>query len=209
VFTCCNIHSVTQLNCLSDLKKLDNLTIKPDDNPITSMQIWRFYAIFRLQHLQIKRIDDKPISSFELSTAEKLFSPLINLILDLPENRIANVIGQHRRKQIKIAKEIQVATPPTVEHIQARDIVSKLFLTSYVSPGKQASAQSELESRPMVVKAFIDEIYSNINYNDLKKQKLKKLQSQLWNQFVDKCVDDCLFSNDYVSSLCKKHGIVL
>ncbi len=201
------------MNSLSDLKKLDNLTIKADDNPITSMQTWRFYAIYRLQHLQLKKIDDKPISPFEVSTAEKLFQPLSNLILDLPENRLANIVGQQRRKQIKIAKEIQVGAP-TVEHIQSRDMISKAFLTNYIvsSANKQQSPNSatiEIDARPLVVKNFIDEIYSNINYNDLKKQKLKKLQTQLWNQFVDKCVDDVLYPGEYIGILCKKHGIVL
>jgi hypothetical protein len=197
------------LNSFSDLRKLENITISKEDNPIANLSIWKSYALFRLAHLQLKRLDDKLITTEEQLYSEKLFNPLGNLTIELPEYRLVNTLGQHRRKQIKMAKEIPNLN--SIDYVTAKDSVIKSFLTYYSSNTKISgnhNANNETNKKNFV-KNFIDEIFSSTNYNDLKKQKLKQLQKQIWNEFVNNCSNDLINKTEYVNNLCKKNGIVI
>jgi hypothetical protein len=117
-------------------------------------------------------------------------------------------LGQHRRKQIKLAKEIPALC--SIDYITAKDSVVKSFLTHYSNNSKINNIKINNEAnRKAFVKNFIDEIFSNTNYNDLKKQKLKQLQKQIWNEFVNSCSNNLVNRNDYINNLCKKNGIII
>lgn len=202
------MQNIYQLNSFSDLRKLDNITINKEDNPLSSLSIWKYYALFRLSHLQLKRLDDKAVTPEEQLYSEKLFSPLSNLAIELPEYRLVSTLGQHRRKQIKLAKE--VPNLGSIDYITAKDSVVKSFLTYYSNNTKINGNQSNNEAnKKTFVKNFIDEIFSSTNYNDLKKQKLKQLQKQIWNEFVNNCSINLVNKTDYVNNLCKKNGIII
>jgi len=204
VFNNCNFQYLSQLNLLGDLKKLENLTINKDDNPITNISIWKYYALFRLSHLQLKQMDNKVISIEEQLFGEKLFGPLVDLTLELPEHRLTLSLGQHRKKQVKLAKEEN--SQNSIDCVTARESVVKTFISNYTA--KKSSSNPENQLKHGFVKNFIEEILSNTSYNDLKKQKLKQMAPQLWNDYLSSCVYDALNPTAYVNNLCKKHKIV-
>lgn len=96
IFTCCNIRTFNQLDALADFKKLDSITINKKDNPVTDISFWRHYLLSRLSGLQLKKINDQSVSSEEITTAEKLFSPVRNLSLCLPDYRLTAVLGTEK-----------------------------------------------------------------------------------------------------------------
>lgn len=198
IFSCCNIQTLNQLNCLSELRRLDNIVINKDDNPIAQIPIWKYYALYKLNHLNIKQIDNKLVQPEDQLYAEKLFSPLAELTLELPEYRLVSVLGQHRKKQIKQAIDEQ--------NQQARDSIVKSFLSNYPSYKPQTY---ENQNKQEFIRMFIDEIISNENNNELKKQRLKQTKNQIWNQFLTNCLQDTLNPNEYVDNLCKRFNIVL
>jgi leucine-rich repeat-containing protein 49 len=57
-FSSTNIQSLVQINALSTVRRLDNLTIDIDGNPITKFTLWRMYVVFRLAHFALKKIND-------------------------------------------------------------------------------------------------------------------------------------------------------
>jgi len=58
VFSSTNIHSMQQINALTALRRLDNLTINLEGNNITRFSLWRPYIIFRLAHFALKKINN-------------------------------------------------------------------------------------------------------------------------------------------------------
>ena len=62
MFTNCKLNSLRQLNALAVVRRLDNLIIVKDGNPITLFNLWRFYALFRLAHFGLKKINDIEVS---------------------------------------------------------------------------------------------------------------------------------------------------
>ena len=58
-------------------------------------------------------------------------------------------------------------------------------------------------------KSLLNNIFSQMNYNDLKKQKIKQAKNEIWSQFVDICIKNSIDPQTHVSNLCKQHKIVL
>lgn len=85
--------SLNQLDTLLEWKRLDSVSIHKKDNPITDISFWRHYLINRLSVLQVKKIDDQPINADELNTADKIFLPVRDLALSLPEYRLLGILG--------------------------------------------------------------------------------------------------------------------
>ena len=64
IFNSTNICSFQQINALTSLRRLDNLTIQLDGNPVTKFTLWKSYVLFRLSHFALKKINDQEVSWF-------------------------------------------------------------------------------------------------------------------------------------------------
>ena len=62
IFNSTNICSFQQINALTSLRRLDNLTIQLDGNPVTKFTLWKSYVLFRLSHFALKKINDQEVS---------------------------------------------------------------------------------------------------------------------------------------------------
>lgn len=110
-----------------------------------------------------------------------------------------------RKKLIKQAKE-KVDDPkwvPTVEQIIARENVIKTVMLHHQSQISKMMSKSENS------KNLLGELFSQMNYNELKKQKISQGKDQIWSKFVDKCVETSNSPEAHVKSVCKKYKIVL
>lgn len=61
-FNSTNIRSMVQFSALSSLRRLDNITIESDGNPVTDFLLWKHYLLFRLAHFSLKKINDVDVS---------------------------------------------------------------------------------------------------------------------------------------------------
>jgi leucine-rich repeat-containing protein 49 len=100
VFTATNIRTLAQFNALANVRRLDNLTVETDGNPVTELSLWRPYVVFRLAHFSLKRINGVEVSVADVVSAEKFFGPLANLVESkIPQSRLATLLGD-RKKQL-------------------------------------------------------------------------------------------------------------
>jgi len=63
IFTSTNVCTLSQLNALASVRRLDNLTISVEGNPVTKLSVWRAYVVFRLAHFSLKHINVSEVSS--------------------------------------------------------------------------------------------------------------------------------------------------
>ncbi|XP_060535120.1 leucine-rich repeat-containing protein 49 isoform X2 [Cylas formicarius] len=85
VFKETNINYLGQLNALSEVQGLTALTISPEGNPICEKE-WKSYAIYRLGHWGLKRINDLEISNEDTKNANDQYQSLSDLVLwSLPD----------------------------------------------------------------------------------------------------------------------------
>lgn len=62
IFLEANISRLPQLAALAQVRRLDQLTIQPDGNPVVSLALWRSFAVYRLNHLNLQRINGQEVS---------------------------------------------------------------------------------------------------------------------------------------------------
>lgn len=62
IFLETNISRLPQLAALAQVKRLDQLTIHLEGNPVVSLALWRSFAIYRLHHLNLQRINGQEVS---------------------------------------------------------------------------------------------------------------------------------------------------
>jgi len=61
VFSSTNLRTFSQLNALACMRRIDNLTINAEGNPITKLTTWRPYVVFRLAHFSLKHINGSEV----------------------------------------------------------------------------------------------------------------------------------------------------
>lgn len=52
-----------QLAALAQVRRLDQLTVHPEGNPVVRLTLWRSFVIYRLQHFSLQRINGQEVSS--------------------------------------------------------------------------------------------------------------------------------------------------
>ena len=84
--------TLCQLNALSRLGELQQLTVESADNPVTQQALWRPYAVYRLHHWGLRRINSQAVTGEEAAAASARFGPLGRLAFCcLPESRLVDI----------------------------------------------------------------------------------------------------------------------
>jgi hypothetical protein len=77
------------------------------------------------------------------------------------------------------------------------------------TPANLKTAASQKTQRKIQTKILLNNLLTQTNYNDLKKQKLREMRKQLLNEIVNACVSSSTNKEKHVEDLCKKHKIFL
>lgn len=72
MFSNTNIHSLQQINALTAVRSLHELTIGLDGNPVTKFTLWRLYTIYRLSHFNLKKINEVDVRRESDSIIERI-----------------------------------------------------------------------------------------------------------------------------------------
>ncbi|KAJ8281369.1 hypothetical protein GJAV_G00066870 [Gymnothorax javanicus] len=98
VFREASISRLPQMAALAQVRRLDQLTIYPEGNPIVNLALWRPFVIYRLNHFNLQKINGQEVTASDVIAAERLFgtmghiaateTPPSRLLLLLEESRI-------------------------------------------------------------------------------------------------------------------------
>ena len=87
-----------QLNALAQIATpLHSLTITPWGNPITRLTLFRPYALYRLHHLSLSKLNGEVVTDEEVIYAEQLFGRLGQLTTSkLTQARLLALVSKYR-----------------------------------------------------------------------------------------------------------------
>ena len=85
---------------------------------------------------------------------------------------------------------------------------NKLNLSSSTFPPINSNILEENKSSDRCSKNLLNEIFSQMNYNDLKKQKIKQAKKQIWSSFIESCIQTSADPQTHLTNLCKQHKII-
>lgn len=57
-----NLVMLQQFNALAQLRRVDQLTIDPQGNPVVNFTLWKYYVLFRLSHFSMQKINGTEVS---------------------------------------------------------------------------------------------------------------------------------------------------
>ncbi|XP_060062567.1 leucine-rich repeat-containing protein 49-like [Ylistrum balloti] len=190
-FSATNIRTLSQINALSNIRRLDNLTIDLDGNPVTKFTLWRMYVIFRLAHFALKKINDIEVSASDIVNAEKLYGPVSHITTSqLPQSRLLSLLGETRRKQL-----LAMSEEKSKKFLEGKldksqgEFVGRSGL-HYTSPDSTSSKSTEQQAKKTFARSYINEIVKETVFADRKKNELLKLWPSIFHEMIYSAVAD-------------------
>ncbi|XP_070619662.1 leucine-rich repeat-containing protein 49 isoform X3 [Erythrolamprus reginae] len=96
-----NLSMLQQFNALAHLRRLEQLTVETQGNPVVAFTLWKFYALFRLSHFNLQKINGAEVTQNDMIMAERLFGILACLASSsVPYCRLVSLLGDCRKKQL-------------------------------------------------------------------------------------------------------------
>lgn len=192
IFCECNITSLVQLNALATLRRLENLTIAKQGNPVTSYVLWKHYLLFRLAHLTIKKINGQPVMPTDQHRAEKYFGPLTLLTADqLSNSRLQMLLGDTRRRlsQPLSESELKARRQLSTEQFSTAENAGKAGLV-YMPKESLANLQKERLSKSDLASSYIQRLTSEAIESDRKVVKLAQIWHRIFIGMVHKALEE-------------------
>ncbi|XP_075903157.1 leucine-rich repeat-containing protein 49 isoform X2 [Nelusetta ayraudi] len=100
IFLETNISRLLQLAALAQVRRLDQLTIHPEGNPVVSLSLWRSFVIYRLHHFNLQRINGQEVTMNDVIAAERVFGTLGHIAAtETPRCRLLLLLEESSARQ--------------------------------------------------------------------------------------------------------------
>ncbi|XP_057344921.1 leucine-rich repeat-containing protein 49 isoform X7 [Manis pentadactyla] len=110
-----NLVMLQQFNALAQLRRIDQLTIDPQGNPVVNFTLWKYYVLFRLSHFSMQKINGTEVTQNDMVMAERLFGILAHVASsELPQYRLVSILGDARKKQFQYLLDTKAKKPGVV-----------------------------------------------------------------------------------------------
>lgn len=177
-FDMTNISSLNQLNMFSLLPWLDNLHIIPAGNPVTKLSLWKPYVLYRLEHAQLKTLNDEEITRADILHASNMFEPVSQVVMTkLPKHRQLMLQANYRNLAVD-----DLHTNSLWFDVDVGDV-----------------AKTEAVERKQFAGSYVNEIVQNGILGDRK----IKLLDECWDKFVLDIVKTSLTDMEDIDAYCE------
>ncbi|KAJ0056255.1 hypothetical protein NL108_004533, partial [Boleophthalmus pectinirostris] len=106
IFLETSISRLPQLAALAQVRRLDQLTIHPEGNPVVSLSLWRSFVIYRLHHFNLQRINGQEVTMNDVIAAERVFGTLGHIAAtETPRCRLLLLLEESRKRQLQFLLE--------------------------------------------------------------------------------------------------------
>ncbi|KAK1157918.1 leucine-rich repeat-containing protein 49-like [Acipenser oxyrinchus oxyrinchus] len=194
IFSETNVHRLPQLAALAQVRRLDQLTVHPEGNPVVSLALWRSFAIFRLSHFNLQRINGEEVTMNDVIMAEKLFGTLAHIAAaETPHYRLLLLLGESRKHQLQFLLEGRgrEAGLSPVEFRENRKLLGEgLGRAIFNYPSRDGDTdRSENtphagQERAQVSRCYVQGLVREAASTNLKGESLHKLWSSLFMELV-------------------------
>ncbi|XP_052279635.1 leucine-rich repeat-containing protein 49-like isoform X3 [Dreissena polymorpha] len=198
IFSATNIRSYQQLNALTCIRRLDNLTIDLEGNPVTKHNLWKSYVLFRLAHFALKKINDVEVTAADILSAEQLFGAVSQMTTtELPQSRLLSLLGETRRKQLATMSEEKsrkiLDGSMKLDKVQG-EFVGRAGLT-YQTDGAKTQ---EMQAKRSFARSYVNEMTKEAIFTDRKRNELIKIWPQIFYEMVYSAMSDMSDTQSYM-----------
>ncbi|KAG8440412.1 hypothetical protein GDO86_006242 [Hymenochirus boettgeri] len=108
-----NLVTLHQFNALAHLRKLDQLTVETQGNPVVNFTLWKYYVLFRLNNFNIQKINNSEVTQNDIVLSERLFGILSYVAsAELPQYKLITFLEESRKKPLHHLLKGEYKKPP-------------------------------------------------------------------------------------------------
>ncbi|KAI8501394.1 Leucine-rich repeat-containing protein 49 [Branchiostoma belcheri] len=202
IFNETNIRNLQQFNTLASLRRLDNLSVVPEGNPVTQFTLWKPYVLFRLAHFSLRKINDTEVTAADMVNAEKMFGTLSHITTSqLPQSRLLTLLGETRRKKLGMVNErFRKSEGEDGKSERASESVGRAGL-QYMCEDLAKDKLKEQTARTKFSHAYIKELTKEATIGNKKQQAVQQVWQYLFREMVHKFIHDMRDSHTYMREL--------
>ncbi|XP_060030266.1 leucine-rich repeat-containing protein 49 isoform X2 [Erinaceus europaeus] len=199
-----------QFNALAQLRRIDQLTVDPQGNPVVSFTLWKYYVLFRLSHFSMQKINGTEVTQNDMIMAERLFGILAHVASsELPQYRLISILGDARKKQFRYLLDAKGKRPGLVSE-DASD--SRRLLTentnratlNYSTRDFFNERLEEIREKKQLCRAYTEGLVQEAAGIHTKAEALQRLWPQMFIELVRDAVVD-IRSKDAFMKLSLQH----
>ncbi|AWP01933.1 putative leucine-rich repeat-containing protein 49 [Scophthalmus maximus] len=198
IFLETNISRLPQLAALAQVRRLDQLTIHPEGNPVVSLALWRSFVIYRLHHFNLQRINGQEVTMNDVIAAERAFGTLGHIAAtETPRCRLLLLLEESRKRQLQFLLEGRGRRPglsPEELRDNGKLLGEGLSRALFNYPSRDCSAESPEEStvepseRAAMIEQYLQELVHRASDTNLKGEALHRLWPSMFAEMVGDCV---------------------
>ncbi|XP_042344618.1 leucine-rich repeat-containing protein 49 [Plectropomus leopardus] len=198
IFLETNISRLPQLAALTQVRRLDQLTIHPAGNPVVSLALWRSFVIYRLNHFNLQRINGQEVTMNDVIAAERVFGTLGHIAAtETPRCRLLLLLEESRKRQLQFLLEgrgRRAGLSPEELRDNGKLLGEGLSRALFNYPSRDCSAESpeegtvESSERAAMIEQYLQELVQRASDTNLKGEALHKLWPSMFAEMVRDCV---------------------
>nr|XP_010953624.1 leucine-rich repeat-containing protein 49 isoform X1 [Camelus bactrianus] len=205
-----NLVMLQQFNALAQLRRVDQLTVDPQGNPVVNFILWKYYVLFRLSHFSMQKINGTEVTQNDMIMAERLFGILAHVASsELPPYRLISVLGDARKKQFQCLLETKGRKPGIVseENDNSKRLAGEntnRAALHYTTRDLYHEKLEEIKEKKKFCKMYIEDLVKEATEINMKNEALQKLWPQMFIELVRDAVIEVRNKNSYMK-LCLQH----
>ncbi|EQB78101.1 leucine-rich repeat-containing protein 49 isoform 1 [Camelus ferus] len=205
-----NLVMLQQFNALAQLRRVDQLTVDPQGNPVVNFILWKYYVLFRLSHFSMQKINGTEVTQNDMIMAERLFGILAHVASsELPPYRLISVLGDARKKQFRCLLETKGRKPGIVseENDDSKRLAGEntnRAALHYTTRDLYHEKLEEIKEKKKFCKMYIEDLVKEATEINMKNEALQKLWPQMFIELVRDAVIEVRNKNSYMK-LCLQH----
>ncbi|XP_054451459.1 leucine-rich repeat-containing protein 49 isoform X3 [Pteronotus mesoamericanus] len=199
-----NLVMLQQFNALAQLRRIDQLTIDPQGNPVVNFTLWKYYVLFRLSHFSIQKINGTEVTQNDMIMAERLFGILAHVASsELPQYRMVSILGDARKKQFRYLQETKGKKPGIIneENNDSKRLVGEntnRAMLNYTTRDFYHEKLEETKEKKKFCNMYIEDLVKEATEINMKNEALQKLWPQMFIELVRDAVIETRNKNSYM-----------
>uniref|UniRef100_A0A8C5XDK0 Leucine-rich repeat-containing protein 49 n=1 Tax=Microcebus murinus TaxID=30608 RepID=A0A8C5XDK0_MICMU len=199
-----NLVMLQQFNALAQLRRIDQLTIDPQGNPVVNFTLWKYYVLFRLSHFSMQKINGTEVTQNDMIMAERLFGILAHVASsELPQYRLISILGDARKKQFRYLLETKGKKPGIVneENNDSKRLIGEntnRATLNYTTRDFYNERLEEIKEKKKFCKMYIEDLVKEATEINMKNEALQKLWPQMFIELVRDAVIEIRNKNSYM-----------
>uniref|UniRef100_A0AAY4CVV4 Leucine rich repeat containing 49 n=1 Tax=Denticeps clupeoides TaxID=299321 RepID=A0AAY4CVV4_9TELE len=197
VFLETNISRLPQLAALAQVKRLDQLTIHPEGNPVVGLALWRSFLLYRLHHFNLQKLNGVEVTMNDVIAAERLFGTLGHVATTkTPRCRLLLLLEESRKRQLQFLLEGRGRRAGPTPEEDGRQLGEGLSRALFNYPVRDPSGDGQEEGavdasrRAELVQRYLCGLVQWAADTSIKGEALHKLWPSMFVEMVRDCVLD-------------------